>query len=84
MLKGDIPQVGTFLNMKNHQKTARMYSIENVEIAHKAIFDSSRSISYNGPHDMLKIGLWVPTRVGLFLTLALQSINSVLVERIRD
>jgi len=84
VLKGDIPQVGTFLDMKNRQKTARMYSIENVEIARKAIFDSGRSISYNGPHDMLKIGSWVPTRVGLFLTLALQSINPILVERICD
>lgn len=69
VLKADIPQVGSFLDMKHRQKTARVYSIENVEIARKAIFDGGRSISYNGPYDILKEGSWVPTRVCLFPTL---------------
>jgi len=84
VLKGDIPQVGSFLDMKNRQKAARVYSIKNVEIARKAIFDSGRSVSYNGPHDLLKIGSWVPTRVGSFLTLTLQFIDPILVECIHD
>ena len=84
VVKGDIPQVGTFLDMKNRQKTARKYSIENVEIARKAIFDSGRSISYNGPHDMLKTGSWVPTWVRLRLMLVSWLIDKVLVERIHD
>ena len=66
ILKGDIPEVGSFLDMKNRQKTAREYSLENVEIARKAIFDSGRSISYKGPYDMLKMGSWAPTRVCSF------------------
>ena len=67
VIKGDIPEVGSFLNMKNRQKSACVYSIENVEIACKAIFNSGRSISYRGDHDMLKTGPWVLTQVCCFL-----------------
>lgn len=65
--KEDIPEVGSFLDMKHRQNIARMYSIENVEIARKAIFDNGRSVGYSGPHDLLKEGSWVPTRVCMFL-----------------
>jgi len=84
VLKADIPEVGSFLDMKIRQKTARVYSSENVEIARKAIFNSGRSVSYNGPHDLLKMGSWVPTRVRQFLTPALRSVDRVLVECIHD
>ena len=77
VIKGDIPEVGSFLDMKNRQKSARVYSIENVEIARKAIFDSGRSISYRGDHDMLKMGSWVPTRVRSFLVLPPQVVDSI-------
>ena len=63
ILKGDIPEVGSSLDVKNRQKTARVYSAKNVEIARKAIFDGGRSVGYNGLYDVLKGGSWVPTRV---------------------
>jgi hypothetical protein len=84
VLKGDIPEVGSFLDMKNHQKTAHVYSIENVEIIHKVIFDSSQSTSYNRPYDMLKTGSWVLTQVCSSPTLAPQLIDRIFTECICD
>ena len=77
VIKGDIPEVGSFLDMKNCQKSACVYSIKIVKIAHKVIFDSGRSISYRGDHDMLKTGLWVLTWVHLFLVLPPQVVDSI-------
>ena len=82
VVKGDIPEVGSYLDMKNHQKNTRTYSIENVEIARKAIFDSGRSISYRGPYNILKTGSWVPTRVCSFYMHSLQVVDSVTPERL--
>ena len=70
ILKEDIPEVGSFLDMKHREKTARVYSVQNVEIARKAIFDSGRSVGYKGRYDTLKTGSWAPTRVCSFLVLA--------------
>jgi hypothetical protein len=84
VLKADIPEVGSFLDMNHREKTARMYSIRNVEAARKAIFDSGGSISYKGIHDTLKMGSWAPTRVRSFPMLAPQLIDWVLAERICD
>ena len=83
IVKGDIPEVGSFLDMKKRQE-ARVYSIEDVESARRAIFNSGRSISYNGPYNSLKAGSWVPTRVCLFLTLTPHPIDGILVERVCD
>ena len=70
ILKADIPEVGSFLDMKHHEKDAQVYSIQNVEFARKVIFESDGSVSYKGRHDTLKVGSWAPTRVCLFLILA--------------
>ena len=80
VLKTDIPEVETFLDMNRRQNTARVYPTQNVEIARKAIFNSGSSISYRGPHDTLKVGSWAPTRVRLFLMLALPPIHRVPIE----
>ena len=84
VIKGDIPEVGSYLDMKNRQKNTRVYSIENVEIARKAIFDGGRSISYRGPYNILKTGSWVPTRVCLFHMLLLQAVDGVIPECLRN
>ena len=71
ILKADIPEVRSFLDMKHHEKDARVYLIQNIEFACKVIFESGGSVSYKRRHDTLKVGSWTPTWVCLFLILAL-------------
>ena len=63
VLKGDVPHIGKDFDMNRRKLQPRKYSLENVEIAHKAIFDLGRSVNYKGEYDPLKKGSWVPTRV---------------------
>jgi hypothetical protein len=63
VVKGDVPHMGKGFDINRQKSKPRKYSIEIVEIACKAIFDSRRSVGYKGEYDPLKKGLWVPTRV---------------------
>ena len=66
VLKADVPNIGKDFDMNRRKSQPRRYSLENVEIARKAIFDLGRSVNYKGEYDPLKQGSWVPTRVQLF------------------
>ena len=69
VLKADVPHIGKDFDMRRRHSNHREYSLENVEIARKAIFDGGRSVGYKGEYDPLKVGSWVPTRVRLPLIL---------------
>jgi hypothetical protein len=66
VLKGDVPNIGKDFDMHRRKSRPRRYSLDNVEIARKAIFDLGRSVGYKGEYDPLKEGSWVPTRVQPF------------------
>ena len=66
VLKADVPNIGKDFDMNRRKSQPRRYSLENVEIARKAIFDLGRSVNYKGEYDPLKQGSWVPTQVQLF------------------
>ena len=67
VLKSDVPQISKDFDMNQRKLQARKYSPENVEIAHKAIFDLGRSVNYKGEYNPLKEGSWVPTWVRYLL-----------------
>ena len=69
--KCDVHHIGKDFDMSRRKSHPRTYSIEDIEIARKAIFDLGRSVNYKGEYDPLKLGSWAPTRVYSPLILAL-------------
>ena len=67
IIKGDIPQIGTDLDMKRRSSNVREYPPDRIEDARKALFESGQSVGYKGPLEILKDGSWAPTRVCLVL-----------------
>lgn len=82
VLKTDVPQIGKDFDMNRRHTNPRKYSLENVDIARKAIFDSGRSVGYKGEINPLKVGSWVPTRVRSPFTLVLESPDGAVAEHI--
>ena len=63
VVKSDVHHIGKDFDMNRRKSQPRTYSLDDVEIARKAIFDLGRSVGYKGEYDPLKIGSWAPTRV---------------------
>ena len=65
VLKGDVPAIGTHVDMVHRSTTARVYPTTKIELAHRKLFEEGWSVSYKGKHDLLKTGSWVLTLVCL-------------------
>lgn len=72
ILKEDVPHIGKDFDMKRRHANPWKYSLKDVEVARKAIFDSGRSVGYKGEFNPLKVGSWVPTWVRLPLVFVLK------------
>lgn len=65
VLKGDVPEIGSHLDILRRSTNARHYPASMIELAHRGLFEKGWSISYKGKHDVLKAGSWAPTLVRL-------------------
>jgi len=65
IVKGDVLHIGKEFDANRRKTKPRKYSLSNVNISRKAIFDLGRSVNYKGDYDPLKIGSWAPVRVQL-------------------
>ena len=63
IVKADVLHIGKDFDTNRRKSLAWQYSLKDVEIARKAIFDLGRSVGYKGELDPLKEGSWAPTRV---------------------
>ena len=80
VIKGDVPEIGTYLDAKRRSTNVRKYPPKNIEYARKGLFEKGWSISYKGEYDVLKNGSWVPTRVCSIFVSTLGLIDDTLSE----
>jgi hypothetical protein len=66
IVKGDVPEIGTDLDMLHRSTNVRKYPHNHIKLAHNGLFDGGWNISYKGEHDILKSGSWAPTLVHCF------------------
>ena len=80
VIKADVPEIGTDLDMKRRSTNVRTYPHNHIEFARKGLFENGWSISYKGEHDILKNGSWAPTWVHFFLVSTLGFVDDALTE----
>jgi len=82
IVKGDVPEIGTDLDMMHRLANVRKYPPNHIERAREGLFESGWSISYKGNYDILKSGSWAPIRVCLIFVSALRFADNALAERL--
>ena len=82
VLKGDVPEISTHLDMAHRLANARSYPHNKIKLAHTKLFEEGWSVGYKGKHDLLKAGSWVPTLVRTIPVTMLGLIDDMPTERL--